>query len=122
MKRGMRLVLDTFGRIDGLVYVTDEIGDNLRTTNSTGNVEKSLVRAIEKTQTVSCIYGEQQADFRLFYSSQNPLAAPQSAINRAAMSEFLSSRARYIARRCRNFCLLFRQCEPGCQSCASLAK
>ena len=91
MKRGMRLVLDTFGRIDGLVYVTDEINENLRTTNSSGNVETSLVQAIEKTQTVSGIYGGQQADFRLFCSFQNLQAAPQSAINRAAMSEFLSS-------------------------------
>ena len=91
MKRGMRLVLDTFGRIDGLVYVADEISDNLRTTNSTGNVERSLVQAIEKTRTVSCIYGGQQADFRLFCSSQSSLAVAQSAINRAAMSEFLSS-------------------------------
>ena len=91
VNRGMRLVVDAFGRIDGLVYVTDEINEDLRTTNSTGNVETSLVQAIEKTRTVSSIYGGQRTDFRLFYSFQSLQTAPQTAINRAAMSEFLSS-------------------------------
>jgi thioesterase domain-containing protein/acyl carrier protein len=91
IKRGMRVALDTFGRIDGLFYAMDEISESLRTTNSSGSVESSLARAIEKTQNASVVYSGQQADFRLLCSVQDLQAAPQSALHRAAMSEFLSA-------------------------------
>jgi thioesterase domain-containing protein/acyl carrier protein len=89
-KRGMNLVLEKFGRIDGLIHVADEISEDLRTMNSTQKGEGSLVRAIEKTQAVSGIFRDLQADFRLFYSFQDSQTASQGAIHRAAMWELLS--------------------------------